>query len=394
MTNTIDANGLILKTNDQIFSDLSNGMKDIYGDDINLASDTPDGQLVALITNAVQDVQSLIQDTYSSFDPDQAIGSSLDSRSAYNGVKRQAGSFTLTPFQVTVDRSVNLAGLDAYLNDELGTGFSIADAAGNLFILTESTTISTAGTTTLVARAQFKGAIASTPNTLTTIATPQLGVKAVNNPTSYSSLGLNSELDLTLRERRKSSVALTAIGYFDALTAQLLNVATVTFAKVYENNTPSVSVEGILPNGIWCIVEGGTDDDIAQAIYRKRNMGVPMKGSEQVVVTRADGSLFNINFDRTATQSLYINCSATSISGVTVDTTTLKSSLVSNLSFDVYASFNVNQLAEQILAINPDVLATNLGVSTTGTTYYSIVTPQAKNYRFSLQASNITITVV
>ena len=394
MANTIDANGLILKTNDELFLELTNGMKDIYGDDINVASDTPDGQLVGIFTTAVQDVQSLLLDAYTSFDPDQATGVSLDSRGAYNGVKRQAGAFTLTPFSVTVDRSVNLVGLDAAIADEAGTGFTISDSIGNKFILTTSTTISTAGTTVLSARSQFIGAIATVPNTLTTIVTPQLGVKAVNNPTSYSSIGSAAELDLAYRERRKKSVALTAIGYFDALTAQLLNVDGITFAKVYENNTPSVSVEGILPNGIWCIVEGGTNADVAQAIYRKRNLGVPMKGSEQVTVTRADGSLFDINFDRTATQSLYISCSATSISGVTVDTTTLKSSLVSNLSFDVYASFNVNQLAEALLAINPDVLTTNLGVSTNGTTFTSIVTPQAKNYRFSLQASNITITVV
>ena len=393
MPYSMDANGLILKTNDQLYLTLVNGMKDIFGDTINVASDSPDGQFINLFKQAVLDVQDILQDSYNSFDPDQAIGNTLDQRAALTGVKRQTGSFTLTPITVVADRPITLAGLDSEISLASGTGFTVADALGNNFILTSTTTFAAAGTAILTFRAQNMGAVYTIPNTLTSIVTGQLGVISANNPSSYSSLGTPSELDPTFRYRRRKSNAISSEGYFDALTALLENTSGVTYAKVYENNTPNI-VDTIPPNGIWCIVEGGSDADIALAIYKKRNMGVTMKGDEQSTIVRADGSTFVVRYDRTDLTPLYIEFSATSISGVDVDEATLKASLVTNLVFDVYGSINVNYLAEEIRAINPDVLATGIGVSTDGITFGNIVYPTAKNYRFSLQASDIDITVV
>ena len=139
-----------------------------------------------------------------------------------------------------------------------------------------------AGTYVYVFRAENAGAVTTTLNTITTPVSIVLGVTSINNPTTYSVLGINEELDSELKIRRRKSVAISAKGYNDAMTAMLENITGVTYAKVYENTTDTQDSDSIPAHGMWAIVEGGTDAQIAAAIYAKRSGGHAMKGSEQI----------------------------------------------------------------------------------------------------------------
>ena len=68
------------------------GLQQIYGEDAVFESDSPDGQAVGIFAQAIRDVAEVILQTYNSFDPDKAVGVSLDNRIAYNGIRRKGVS--------------------------------------------------------------------------------------------------------------------------------------------------------------------------------------------------------------------------------------------------------------------------------------------------------------
>ena len=189
MSNIVNANGISIQSLDEILTDLTNGYKNIYGDDANVDPDSPDGQMLNIYALSKKDVLDLIVSVYNNFNPDNAIGRSLDARCAINGIVRRGGTFTFTPIEVTVDRALTLSGLDSGIDDESAKGFAIADSSGNKFYLAQTEVFAVATTVLLSFRAQYSGKVETTPNDITTIVDTVLGVVSVNNPSAASSVG-------------------------------------------------------------------------------------------------------------------------------------------------------------------------------------------------------------
>lgn len=396
MPNLIDANGLTVKTLSEIVTQLKADFQSIYGADINLDSDTPDGQMLNIFAQAIIDIEDLLVQIYNGFDPDYAIGKTLDMRAAINGVIRLAGTNTLTNITVVTDRALNLVGYDDYLIDPTIAPYTVADNAGNQFYLAESQSIGAAGSYVFEFRAVNPGAVLTVPNTIVNQVTVVLGVISVNNPTVYTSLGIDEETDAALRVRRQKSVSISSQGYLEGLLAMLLNINGVTGAFVYENVTDTVDGDGIPGHSIWVIVQGGDSASIANAIYSKRNAGCGMKGSVTEVITQVDGTYFTVRWDIVVPQNLYIEFDATSINGVdTIDTTNIKNQLALLLKPDVFATVDINEVATLVQQIDPNCLVTNAGLSLSGGgPFTAILTPSAKNRQFAIIAANIDITVV
>lgn len=396
MPNQITTAGLETKDRDELITELTTALLGIYGADANLDPDSPDGQWIAIIVQAALDNLDLAAQIYSSFDPDVAIGRALDARAAINGVARLGGTYTFQDIEIVTDRSLNLAGLDGDIEEADGTGYTVSDDAGNQFILAVSQVIAAAGTYTFSFRAKNNGAVETIPNTITTPVTIVLGVVSVNNPASFTSLGLDEETDAQLRIRRRKSVALSSQGYLDGLLAALLNINGVVSAFVYENVTGTTDGDGVPGHSIWVIVEGGDDDDVARAIYSKRNAGAGMKGDEVVDILQVDDTVFQIRFDRTETEDLYIKFDATSIDGIgTIDTTFLKAQIVANMIPGVNETLNVNDLATIVQTADENCLVTGAKFSyLVGGPFYDFITPSEKKNRFVLATGRIAITVL
>lgn len=396
MPNQITVAGLETKDRDELISELTTALLSIYGADANLDPDSPDGQWIAIIVQAALDNLDLAAQIYSSFDPDVAIGRSLDARAALNGVRRLGGTYTFTDIEIVTDRALSLAGLDGDLEEADGVGYTVSDDAGNQFILAASQVVAAPGTYTFSFRAQNNGAVETIPNTITTPVTIVLGVVSVNNPATYTVLGLNEETDVALRIRRQKSVALSSQGYLAGLLAALLNINGVTSAFVYENNTGTTDGDGVPGHSIWVIVEGGDDEDVALAIYSKRNAAAGMKGDEVVEVDQLDGTVFEVQFDRTDTENLYIKFDAQSIDGVgTIDTTFLKTKIVEGIVPGVNETLNVNDLATVTQLADENCLILNAKYSyLVGGPFYNFISPSAKKNRFVLSTTRIAITVI
>lgn len=361
MPNSIGPLGLETATRQEIINQLNAAFQLIYGSDINLESSTPDGQIIGIFTQAVLDLQDLLVQIYNTFDPDNAVGVILDQRVAINGIQRQAGTFTITPITIVTSQACNLYGLDQ--NTE--PVFTVQDNAGNKWLLQTTQLIGGAGTTVADFRAEFPGANLTTPNTITIPVTIVLGVVSVNNPTLYTTLGLDEESDAALKIRRQRSVSLASQGYLAGLIAALENINGLTSVFVYENNTSSTDGDGVPAHSIWVIVSGtATDAEIADAIYTKRNAGCGMKGDTTFTVTQVDGSPFIVRWDTVLTENLFIVFEAFSINGTEVPNLDLiRPGLVENFLPGVNQEVNINALATTVQAIDDNTLVLNAGFS-------------------------------
>lgn len=390
MPNSIGPTGLTTATRAELVAQMTADLQAIYGADINLDSDSPDGQWMNIIIQGALDLEDLLTQIYNSFDPDNAVGVILDQRVTINGIQRQAGTFTVTNVTIVASAACNLYGLDQTTQPV----YTVADNAGNQWQLQNTQTISAPGTFIYTFQAAIPGAILTVPNTITVPVTIVLGITSINNPTAYSTLGINEETDAVLKVRRQKSVTLASQGYLAGLLAALENINGVTSAFVYENVTGTTDGDGVPGHSIWVIVAGtGAAVDIATAIYSKRNAGCGMKGSVSYVITQVDSSPFVVRWDVVTPVDLYIKFTATSLDGVNPPNIGLiRTQLAALFVPGVNEQVNINDLATLVQQIDNNTLVTSAGFSlSSGGVYTSTLTPALKNNQFAIDSDNIII---
>jgi len=385
MPNQIDSTGIQTKSLNDIIEDLTTAYTIIYGSDVNLDQNSPDGQLLNNIALIARDLADFITQDYSSKDPDQAVGVALDGISQLCGLSRLGGTYTLASITVTTDRILNLNGSTA------STPFTISDTIGTEFELIDDEAL-ISGANTLSFRAVEIGDVQISLNTLTTIVTPVLGVLSVNNPSAPSQQGSDQETDAGFRLRRQAAVALPAQSALAGLVGGLQTVDDLVQAVVYENTTAAV-VDGIPAGGIWVICDGGLSADIGAMIYLYRSQGTPMAGSETETITQVDATTIDMKFDYVTEEALYVNLNVSSKSSGSVDQTALKNA-VAELTFSIYETADISTIVNAIYDYNTDIVVNSSGVSLSAGSYTSKITPSTKDNKFTISTANITVTVV
>ncbi len=403
MANQITVNGIEVDTLNDLIAQFVTDMQGIYGADIAVGPsfpDTPDTQMMMIFLQAVVDLEDLVVQVFNSMDPDLAIGNVLDQRVAYNGIQREAGTYTITPISILVSSDCTLTGL----NDDPDNPYAVADEEGNQWFLIDTQNPVASDTPySYPFRSAVPGAVLTTINTITVPVTVVLGVAEINNPLTYTTLGTNEETDAALRVRRQKSVSLGAQGVNAALEAALNNIPGMGSAKVYENDGSVTDSDGIPGHSIWVVVSGSAlDADIANAIYVKRNEGCGMKGDVEYVVTQPDGSPFTVRWSEVVPEDLYIKFTATSLNGTVLPNTAAILAQLPDLynnEIGVAQEVNINQLATLVQQIDPNTLVTVSapaeGFSETGValSYALTLNTSDKAKEFTVQSGNIAITV-
>ena len=388
--NYIDETGIHTQTVDEIVSELTTEYKNIYGQDINVDSDTPDGQRINIEAQAKADVLDFAVQLYNSFDVDAVNGVAQDRLYKINNIYRKSSEYSYVQINVTATSTVNLQGLDV----GEAVAYTVADTNGNQFLLVDSVVLNV-GTTLLEFRAKNSGLVEVTPNTITNMVTIVAGISGVTNPASQYITGTAQESDAEFRIRRNKSTAISGKGFYDNLLGDLLSVPLVTAAEVYENDGDVMEIpQESSTSAVWCIVEGGLNENIGQVIYANKTIGCKQVGSTTVNITKADGSTFVARFDRPQTQPLYLQLSIKSRIGAAPDAMYIASQLASKLEFDIFAAVDSSEITAAVISIDPTVYVTNSKVSTNNATWVDYVEPSSKDRFFVLSEENISITVV
>jgi uncharacterized phage protein gp47/JayE len=154
------------------------------------------------------------------------------------------------------------------------------------------------------------GPINAFAGTLTQIVGTVVGVDEIENA-SDATLGSEVETDAQYRQRLDDSIGVTGGGHREAILASIRGVSGVQSQVVYENVEGFTDSDGRPAHSVECFVEGGSDADIAQAIYDTVSAGIRTFGNVTEVITDSEGESVNISFSRLVIVEIYVDVTLT-----------------------------------------------------------------------------------
>ena len=390
-SNYIGINGLVTQSLEEIRQDLITKFQSIYGSDINLEQNSPDGQWINILAQEKKDILDLFTQFYNNLDPDTVIGLPQQVLYKLNGLTIKAYGYSYCYVNITVTQSVTLQGLDDNIDNADGTGYTVRDTNGNRWILATTQNL-TEGVHLLNFRAADLGSITALANTINVMETIIGGVSAVNNPANNYITGNTGESASQFRTRRSRSMAVPSQGFDESVESQLLSLDNVTQAKVYDNRT-NQTVNDIPPHTLWVIVEGGAPEDIGRVIYNNLPPGIPSKGEQVVPITKVNGDVVNVFYDLPVPIPLFVRATIMQLTSLAVDLDYVKTQLAQT-TFEIRETVETADITTEL----KDILGNtgspyNVEISQDNVTWYEVLTPAGLDEFFTLSTDNISLTM-
>ncbi|MFU0912938.1 baseplate J/gp47 family protein [Kluyvera intermedia] len=383
-----DNNGLQTDTFRDLFQTLSDAYKGIYGQDIDLDQDSPDGQRVAIEAQARTDIEAALQWLYSQMDPDFNNGDMQQVIAKLHGLYLRPGSRSQRDLKVLTDRPVLLY-----------AGYKIQDQANQVWFIRTPVTVP-AGTTEVTFFAELFGKVTGLVSDTFTQLTPELGVQGFISEAAVV-VGRDEETPEEFRQRRNRSLENPATGSTGAIFAKVANLAGVTDLNIDENDTKADDeVTDIPANSIWLVVEGGAVSEIVEVMVKQKGGGTGTKGSVTgryiETLVRPDGSTLQIahdmQFDRPIYKPLHIQLRAKrKKTNDPVDIDSLKEALASRV-MHVGESIDANEFYEDGYGVSRvNFTLTDLQISDGGLTFTDGELSPGFQGKFTIDEANINI---
>ncbi|MFC2558907.1 MAG: baseplate J/gp47 family protein [Haemophilus seminalis] len=292
---TLTETGIQIERLNDIVKRFEDGFKQIYGQNIDLSPNTPDGQMVGILAQIKMDIEELAENVYRQLDPDVATGAWLEQRVAYAGLMRRGASYSYL-------RSVILTGEP---NTHLYAGIVVSDQNKVRWVLTTDIQLDSNGSGRADFRSEQLGSFNLAKNTTLTIETVTLGL---TNAVTFENaeVGVEEETDTQLRERFLFSRTKNAQNSAEAITAKIAALPDVKQVRVLENNTAQRDALGVEPHSIDVIVYGGNDEEIANVIYQNKGAGVGLQGNT-LANLKKDGEMRPIRFDKVSLVDIQVS---------------------------------------------------------------------------------------
>ena len=382
--------GIQVQTFQEIYDELAAGYRSIYGEDINLDPDSPDGQRVAIEAQLVLDAQSFGALEYNQRDPDFALGQSLNSIIKLAGISRRPATRSQVDVVVTTDRPLTLPP-DYAVEDDLGQAWTTLNAIDI-----------PPGETTVTLFAENFGAVEADPATVVNPVTVVIGVLSVMNTLS-AVVGIDEETDQELRVRRNRSLETPQSSSTGRMFTALANLPNVTDVAVYENDTDTTDSDGIPAHSLWVVVEGGAVSDIVETMVKNKTGGKGMVGAVTGTFsedfTRPNGTTFTIvhsmTFDRPVDVPVLVRLDATFVDvSLPIDDELIRQEIATK-QFSIGDSLKASSL--YVLAFNSgeNFIPTNLEISRdSGASWTGGQLIADLNEKFSIAPGDVAVTEV
>lgn len=285
------ATGVVLPAESAILAGAQTDIDTAFGGGINPALNTPQGQLATSETAIVADKDSQFLYLTNQIDPQYASGRFQDAIGRFYMMTRQPATST----QVT-------ANLSGTVGASIPAGTLAKDTSGNLYTLMAVVVIDSTGVTAGLFENITTGPIPCPDNTLNVVYQAVIGWDAVNNPTlagpnPSAAIGRDVETRSEFEYRRQNSVASNSHGTPQSIYGNVFGVTGVTDCFVVDNPTGSIVNYGstnypLAPHSVYIAVDGGDNTAIANAIWKKKDVGCSYNGNTSVSVTDPSGYSF------------------------------------------------------------------------------------------------------
>lgn len=329
---TITETGISVPTTQEILSGALQDINAAFGGNLNVSSvSTPQYVLSAERAQAIALAYASLAFTLSQFDPDTAIGRFQDALARIYFITRKSGTPTIV--------SATCTGIPG---NTLPAGSLARDTSGNVYESLSDASFGSNGQATVQFANQVSGAIPCAAGSLVYIQVAVPGWDAITNE-SPGVTGTDIEGRDAFELRRQESVALNATGTVPAIRAAVLDIDDVTDCFVYDNPSDETIRYGttnyeLAPNSVYVGVVGGDDQEIAQTIWSKKDLGCDMNGNTTVTVYD-DSALsspypeYQITFNRPTPTEIFFT--------VTIQQNTqLPSDVIAQIQSAIMAAFN------------------------------------------------------
>lgn len=308
-SNTPDINiteqGIELPEVQDILTGVLKDFNEAFGGNLNIQNvATPQGLLSADITHYIALKNAQLAFLTAMFDPSTSQGRWLDALAQIYFIQRKKATATVVTCQC-----IGVAGYT------LPAGSLAQDTNGNIYASTGVAVFQSNGIANVEFQCQTLGAIDCPAGALSRIYRAVTGWDAITNLTA-GKIGTNQETDRAFEQRRYDSVAQNSSGPIQALRGAVASLDGVTDVFVTENNTSETIIYGatnysLLPHSVYVGVVGGTDQDIAEAIFRRKNGGSNMNGNTTVTVADTDSYVYpyptySMTFNRPTSTPIYV----------------------------------------------------------------------------------------
>ena len=285
--------GFLIKRLEAILADKNTAVTDVFGPDINLTPQSPDGQINGTLAESDADLWELAGAVANMYNPSAATGNSLSALVQINGITRAAATSSSV--------SLDLTGTNTTL---IPSGSLVSTASGIQYATDADATIA-GGVAVVGGTAVIPAATISLTGTITTIVNPIAGWATVNNPTD-AVIGTDEETDAALRIRRAQSVAFASQSLFESIFSAVAQLDGVIQTVVLENDTNATDGNGQPAHSVQVLVDGGDDDEIGEAIFNEKCVGITTVGSTTIAVIDNIGGSHDINFQRPTIVPIYV----------------------------------------------------------------------------------------
>lgn len=268
--------------------------KEVFGVNIDTSETSFLGKLIRNMAWDEAGLWERIEEVYFSAYVNSSEGTGLDNVGQYLTITRRPA--------VKSKGILTIKGMDG---TKVPKGFRVATKDGVAFETVEDIVIANGQVDVGIVSVAAGKSNNVSENAITEIVNPGFGIHSIFNDCATEG-GLNIETDKEFRARYKKSYSRGGGSTVPALTAALLDIDSVVDAEVVENVTMD-TINGIPPKSLACYVFGGSDEQVAEAIFQNKAAGIEAFGDRYVDQEDAKGRKHKIGFTRAKVDDVYVN---------------------------------------------------------------------------------------
>lgn len=282
------------ETFDDILDRLDIKAKELFGQDTNTSGRSALGILLRIMAFVIALVWQDNENVYYSAYRKTAEGRQLDALLPYAGVTRNPATYADGPVVFNGTPGTNIE-----------MGFIVGKEDETLYYTLEDATVGSDGAVTVDVMCQDSGIIGNAEiGQINQIMNPIDGLVSVTNIVAFVN-GKEQETDQEAKERADTTVEGLGSNTTASIRTELLKVTGVRAAYVDENYTDETNTYNTPMRSIQAFVLGGSDEDVAQAIFKTKAAGIQPFGETYIAVLDDAGQAHQVGFTRAQTVQIY-----------------------------------------------------------------------------------------
>lgn len=293
----LDITGFRRRTFDEILETKIQKAKELFGEDIDTSELTPLGKFLRINAYDQSLTEEEAENIYYSIFPQTASGQSLDRLCWLVGISRNVAS----PAEYTVTVS-------GVADTVVPVGFLVGTDSDMIYYNTSEEVIGAEGTVDINVVCSQAGEIGNIPAIdIVKIINPVANIKSVQG-VKQNEVGEEVESDYSLRLRYEAARDGSSSCNEPAIRAALMRVPTVESVSIAKNETDETDENGRPARSFECYISGGEgyENEIAEAIFEKKPIGIKTYGTITETVTDDGGYQHPISFSHTTEVNIYV----------------------------------------------------------------------------------------